>query len=460
MSNFPVSVSIGDTPPPNPNPASIWFSTHPRDVRFSTAVWQKQLSIVPDQTYEGAIIASNTGGAVLETSVVYAAGKWHQIYTTGNGGGAGAGYASASGPGGPWAKRTAGTIISGGTVLHGFAYVEDPIVYYYYHDGAGNIVVKSADASAATFPATWSAGTNVITGLQPSSNNYGNISITKNTATGTYFLYVEMKWKNNSYWMIGLWTSTSPTGPFTAVAVPMGALEMPVSQIAGGGQPYQYTIGGTHAMYVPGDNSFVMFLHTGDTNENGLRSVIRRAVSPDGYGWTMDSTEPLLIRSFWPERDQVADPFYARQGPDTIGWMYWEGVDNQTGVPSVICCQPAIPALMMWDGFSWASREIGSGTLVKSTFTLEALNMGGAATFTASDGQDLYNDITAAGCVVTLPVAAVDSWCRVAALGTGVNTITFAVQGTDAVVGTAVVLTVGQCATWRCLTSGKWNRVG
>lgn len=435
-------VYVGVQPPTNPDAATLWLSTSLKDVRIPNGIADRKPIITPTQTWEGAYCN--------EPNIWYdatdALTPWHMIYTGGSSGTSALGYAKAPTPFGPWTKYASNPVLGqGGSgfahgAFHSNIYIEGSTIYCTFTDAAAMGTIKVATAALSN-PTAWTVqGSAALGALPPGATDFGNSNLLK-VGTGNYIMFFDAL---SSNWQAGFATGSSPLGPFTTVQFPISAIWVDA----------KYQSGGGICSFLE-NGSYIIYYHLGPLN-TGTPTDGFRAFTDDLVNWTVDlNGYPLLKRMAPYEVDQVADLFLA-QGPNEGWWAVWSAMDNASQV-SAIMCAPVYPTMKRWDGYAWANIESVSDAQAGLDY-VRVMNVQTAA-YTLNAREDAAFDPTSGNLTATLPHAAKGSFCRVTHASASVNTVSCALQGTDAILGSAVTLATGTTATFYCYTQGKWNRI-
>lgn len=437
-------IEYGPTPPDPSSGTVLWYSTALSVASLSPSPQNRTAIITPSYAYEGCTnITNDVAGACFEPSLFFANGKWHCFYSA-NFSSTTLGYAVADHPLGPWTKQQS----LNSTILHSFVYVEANVAYLYYFGGTGvGFQVRTQSLTDASWPTNWSGATTLFGGLLPpgvTTSLGGNLGMVK--SGGVYYLFFEAKWQTNTQWNIGVATGTSPTGPFTVQAFPLGGS----FKVSDGNQD---SYGGPMPVD-DGSGTPVLFYHAGNSS-GGLDGQLRRAVSIDGswYNWQADP-EPFGRAMTIREMDQMADISVAKGALDGSWWAAWGAYDNKNQTASVMV-SPLSPALGRWNGIAWDYLPGYADPQNQRALKFPIKPVTGNGSDQPYD--DVVVDLTSGNAARTLPKATWGARVRYRFVGTGANTGSISPNGSDTIAGGNITAQgVGAAITLEVCATNQW----
>ena len=242
-----------------------------------------------------------------------------------------------------------------GTPQHSWVMVDGNNLYCYFADTSNQYMwVATASISAPTVWTTQGTQTSLLPSLHADN---GNNAVVK--YNNTYYMFLENVLSISGYniYQIGVFSSSSPTGPFTTLVNPLTSLRFNT-----GGQPVP-ALGGPWVGFESGTGLFVMYMHCGAWGNAVLPSSIYRATIPPSQlgtdNWTpADNGYAMMVCAGAYEIDQVADPFIV-QGPSGTQYMFYEGGNNRNGLFELSVVTLA-PRLMQRSGPNWVPADAGA----------------------------------------------------------------------------------------------------
>lgn len=448
MTSTLAAIYTGTTPPPNPTADTLWLSTSLKDMRIAPGPGDRVATITATLGAEGGVCQENNG--------FYLNGRWHALYTAGFSGAIA--YASAPSPYGPWNKAGAvlGTGVGGesGNAFHASVLVEGSTIYLYYTVPSSNKIRLATAAVPAVGQAPIFTVVGDIMSLPGGATQMGNSAIFKR-GTGDYELFFDCSYNSNS-WQAGYALGAAPTGPFTVA-------DLPLSTMSPFG-PYPASQGG--GLNVHAENGeYVAFTHWGPQTSGSIPTEGYRYTStdPNLHTWIQDPGPAFIRRVASQEVDQVADLCVA-YGPNGDAWCFWTAFDNNTPSASIMVA-PLRPVLKRWTGYEWATVLSDSDQNGALGYNITGVTANSKA---LANRDDTAFDTVSGAVTATLPRASVGAFCRITNVAaSGTNAVTVAVKSgngsatgvADVILGSAVSLTPGQTAAFRCYLSGRWSRV-